>query len=60
MDFGIKSETSLHRGENSRVMKLEVQPLESAFRFDSQDGKVRFLSIKVCKLIFKMVHKTHG
>ena len=53
MDFGIKSETSLHRGEHRRVMKLEVWTLELAFRFDSQDGKVSLLSIKVCKLIFK-------
>jgi len=59
LDFGIKSETSLHRGEHRRVMKLGVQPLESAFGFDSQDGKIRFSSIKVCKLIFKMIHKTH-
>ena len=57
LDFGVKSETTLHRREHRRGMKLEVQPLESAFRVDSHNGKMRFLSIRVCKLIFKMVHK---
>jgi len=49
LDFRIKSKTSLHSGDHRRVMKLEVQPSELAFRFDSWDSKVRFLSIKVCK-----------
>ena len=44
--FVIKSETSLCRGEHRRVMKLGVWPSELAFRFNSQDGKVRFLSIR--------------
>ena len=39
------------------MMKLEFPSLGSAFGFDSRDGKVRFLSIRVCKSIFKMVHK---
>ena len=34
LDLGVKSETSLHRSECRRVMKLEVQPLESVFRVD--------------------------
>jgi len=59
-DFGIKSKISPHRGEHRRVMKLEVWPSESAFGFDSQDSKVRLSSIKVCRLILKMGHKTHG
>jgi len=40
-NFGlqVKSETSLHRGEHRRVIKLEVWPLESAFGVNSQDGE---------------------
>jgi len=47
----VKSETSLCRGEHRRVMKLEVQPLESAFAVDSQDNKGKVLEYKVCKLV---------
>jgi len=60
LEVGIKSETNHHRGEHRRVMKVEVQSLELAIRFDSQDNKVMFSSIKVFKSIFKMIHNTHG
>ena len=43
MDFGIKSKTSLGRGGHRRVMKLEVQPLESAFWVDGQNNKGKVL-----------------
>ena len=42
-----KSEASLCRGEHSVVMKLGVQPLELAFRVDSQDSKGEVLEYKV-------------
>jgi len=61
----VKSETSLHRGEHRKMMKIEVQPLESAFRVTFRAVRVRFSSIMYvgwCKLymsIFKMGHNTH-
>jgi len=57
LDFGIKSETSLCRGECRRVMKLEVWPSELAFRFDSKDGKVRFFEYKGMQVDIQMVLK---
>jgi len=47
----VKSETSLHRREHRRVVKLEVQPLESDFGIDSQDSKDEVLKYKVSKLV---------
>ena len=45
-DFGVKSETSICRGECRRVMKLNVQPLESTFEVDSQDDKGEVLKYR--------------
>ena len=41
------------------MMKLEVWASESAFGLDGQDGQGELLSRRVCKLIFKMGHKTY-
>ena len=46
LDLGVKSETSLHRSEHRRVMKLEVQPLEPVFRVDIQDDRGKALKYR--------------
>jgi len=43
LDLGVKSKTSLGRRDHRRVMKLEVQPLESAFWVDGQNNKGKVL-----------------
>ena len=66
-DFGlrVKSETIFFRGKCKKMIKLEVQPLESAFRVTVGAVKMRFSSItyagwyKSYKSIFKMGHNTH-
>ena len=50
-DFRIKSKTSLCGGECRKVMKLEVQPLETAFRVHIQDSEGGVLKHEVCKLM---------
>jgi len=42
----MKSEASLHIEGSMRVMKLRVQPLESAFRLTARVVRVRYFKYK--------------